>query len=423
MIRTILIAGACALTLALGAHAEEGPADVHGAALHFLLGKQHPNGGFGQIPDEEPGEVGITAMVLRGLANLPEDLAGEDGVAEAKAKAIEYLLARQADDGSFTKGMNGLGTYRTALTISALVAVDKEKYAAQIEKAAGWLKGNQFNEDESVDESNPHYGGFGYDHGGTKPDADMSNTQIALTAFRDAGISPDDPVFKRAVTFLSRCQNSSETNPGIAKLKPKDDGGFIYDPGLSDNKSSATKHEDGTTSYESYASMTYAGLMSLLYAGVAEDDPRVQAAKHWIANNYTLEENRGLGIRASSPDAAQQGLYYYYQAFAKCLAAVDAKTIATQDGERNWAQDLFEALAARQSDDGSFTNPNSRWWEQDPVLCTAYALNAMDFLRRPTWTSGVRVGGLVDRGARRRRHDHGARARAIARAWRRRSGW
>ena len=379
MIRYSLILAACALAFASTAGAGETPEDTHWTAVEYLIGTQHDNGGFGQIPEEEPGEIGITAMALRGLAQLPEDLHNKKIVMAAQVAAIEFLLKHQQPDGSFSKGKSGLGTYRTALTISALVACDREKYAAQIKRATDWLRGNQFEDDDNVPTDNPHYGGFGYDHAGEKPDADMSNTQIALTALKDAGIPADDPVFKRALTFLERCQNSSETNPGVGKLKPKDDGGFIYDPGLSDNKSSPMQHEDGTTSYESYASMTYAGLMSLLYAGLDEDDPRVQAAKRWIAANYTLEENKGLGVRAKDPNAAQQGMFYYFQVFAKCLAALGKPTIKTEAGEQRWAQDLFNTLAARQNDDGSFKNPNSRWWEQDPVLCTTYAVNAMNY--------------------------------------------
>jgi squalene-hopene/tetraprenyl-beta-curcumene cyclase len=125
--------------------------------------------------------------------------------------------------------------------------------------------------------------------------------------------------------------------------------------------------------------MTYSGLMSLLSAGLTEDDPRVKAALRWISNNYTLEENYGLGIRAKDPKAAQQGLYYYYHVFAKSLSTRGKPTIPTNKGERYWAKDLFEALAARQDPKGFWRNPNSRWWEQDPVLVTAYVINAMDY--------------------------------------------
>ena len=57
--------------------------------------------------------------------------------------------------------------------------------------------------------------------------------------------------------------------------------------------------------------MTYAGLKSMIYAGVDKDDQRVTAARKWITQFYTIEENPGMG---------QQGLFYYYQTFAKTLS-------------------------------------------------------------------------------------------------------
>ncbi len=374
----LLAACLCAPALAQDAKDATDPVvESYHAAQAFLLKGQHDNGGFGQIPGQPPGEVGITGLVIRGLAGAPEEF--QAAAKPAIEKAIGYLLKHQQKDGSFTQARSGLSTYRTAIAINALVAVDRKRYAAEIKKAADWLKGDQFDAEEGVGEDNPHFGGFGYDKGGEKPDADMSNTLMAIGALRDAGISPDDPVFKRALTFLSRCQNSSETNPGVGKLKPKDDGGFIYDPGLSRNKSGAVTNADGTMSFESYASMTYGGLMSMIYTGVSKDDARIKAALAWIKANYTLDENYGLGIRNKDPKAAQQGLYYYYHVFAKALASLDTKTVQTKEGPRIWADDLAAAFIKRQQKDGSFVNPVDRWWERDPTLVTAYVINAYNY--------------------------------------------
>ena len=64
--------------------------------------------------------------------------------------------------------------------------------------------------------------------------------------------------------------------------------------------------------------MTYAGLKSMIYAGLSRDDPRVKAALTFITEHYTLDENAGLG---------QQGLYYYYHTFAKTMAVLDQPTL------------------------------------------------------------------------------------------------
>lgn len=379
MTRFVRSAALAALTLAVAtttARAGEADLQMYGKAIRWLASQQHDNGGFGQMPDQPPGEVGITALVLRALATAPEPFKTE--LRPKTEKAVAFLLKHQQADGSFSMGQAGLGTYRTALAITALGAVDRARYRDVIAKAAEWLKGDQIEEKEGAGPDSPHHGGFGYDQGG-KPGADMSNTQIALAALHDAGIPADDPVFQRALVFLERCQNNSETNDGVGTLKPLDDGGFIYDPGLDRNKSAEVKNPDGTSSFISYASMTYGGLMSLLHAGVTGDDPRVQAALRWIAANYSLDENKGLGVRQTDPKAAQQGLYYYYHSFAKCLSTLGTATLQTEQGERHWARDLFDALKARVKPDGFFQNENDRWWEQDPTLCTAYVVNAMNY--------------------------------------------
>src|SRR5581483_10112438 len=106
----------------------------------------------------------------------------------------------------------------------------------------------------------------------------------------------------------SRCQNlKGEFNdqPWAGKVN---DGGFVY-TAANGGQTFAGKADDG--GLRSYASMTYAGLKSMIYAGLNADDPRVKAASQYIRKHYTLDENPGLG---------QMGLYYYYHTFAKALA-------------------------------------------------------------------------------------------------------
>ncbi len=381
MIRTAPLRALAALAalavLAPAARAGDAEDAMYGKALDFLLEQQQENGGFGQVPGQPPGEVGITALVLKALADAPEAMKAKGKPAAEKAAA--YLVAAQQPNGSFSNSGLGLGTYRTSLSILALGAYDRAKYAEAIKKGADWLKKDQFDEGENLPPTSPHHGGFGYDeHKENEPAADMSNSQLALAALHDAGVGPEDPVFQRALIFIKRCQNNSETNEGLDGLKPLDDGGFMYDTGRSKSKSVMIENPDKTRSFGSYASMTYAGLQSMVYAGLTGDDPCVQAARGWISQNYTLEENKGLGARNPDPKAAQQGLYYYYNTFAKCLAAVGEPTIETAQGERHWAKDLFAALASRQRPDGSWTNEAERWWEKDPVLVTAYCLGAMN---------------------------------------------
>jgi len=347
---------------------------LYARACGFLLKTQNKNGSWGMDPaTKKPGELGITGLIVLGLAEAPAESRGKYMAACEKSAA--WIVKHQKDDGSITQERSGLTTYRTALGIMALKAIDGKRYAGPIAKGMKWLAGSQF----VGKKDNPHFGGWGYDKSGTKPDADLSNTHIALQALKAAGMSEDDPVFKRALAFVTRCQNNSETNKGVGKLKPMDDGGMIYDPGLSRNKSMPKKNPDGTTSYESYASMTYAGLMSLLTAKIGKDDPRVKAAVRWIKEHYTLESNYGLGTRNPKPKADQQGLFYYYMTFAKALDLYGEPHLETKSGKRHWPSDLCKTLAKSQAKDGSWINAASpRWWEGNPLVPTAYVVNALN---------------------------------------------
>ena len=92
------------------------------------------------------------------------------------------------------------------------------------------------------------------------------------------------------MVFVSRCQNlESEFNTTEFATKINA-GGFFYTPAAG-GSSQAGKTPDG--GLRSYASMTYAGLKSMLYAGLTKDDPRVKAATTWIRKFYSVEENPG----------------------------------------------------------------------------------------------------------------------------------
>jgi squalene-hopene/tetraprenyl-beta-curcumene cyclase len=119
--------------------------------------------------------------------------------------------------------------------------------------------------------------------------------------------------------------------------------------------------------------MTYAGLKSMIYAGVTKDDQRVKAAYEWLQKHYTLDENPGMG---------GNGLYYYYHTFAKALDAMGNTTITDGQGKaHNWRADLSTQLVESQNPDGSWINKAPRWLEGDPNLVTAYGLLCLSYCR------------------------------------------
>lgn len=323
----------------------------------------------GQAPDgsySAPVGVGVTCLATTALLRHGR---GPDDPAVAKSlKLMESYV--QPDGGIYVKD-SFVKNYETGLALLLFKEANRDgRYDAVIKRADGFLKGIQWNEEEGHDKSSFYYGGAGY---GRKARPDLSNTSFLIEALRAAGNGPDDPNIQMALIFVSRTQNletEHNTTPFAAK---NPDGGFYYTP-AADGESFAGKTPEG--GLRSYGSMTYAGLKSLIYAGLTRDDPRVKAAVTWIRRHYTLKENPGLG---------QQGLFYYFHTFAKTLDVLGEDPLKDDQGAAHyWRVELLDRLGELQREDGSWINSEKRWMEDDPNLVTAYALLALSYCRPAT---------------------------------------
>ena len=350
--------------------------------LEYLKAQQKPDGSW-QNEKEPPA---MTAIVLKAFAQNSKHGAAPDFV----KKGYEKLLTYQLEDGGIYK--DTLANYNTAIAVSALLAAENPAYRSRIEKAVAYLKGLQWTDKTQFEhpdaakrplvagEADPFYGGWGYGgmaRGGSRPD--LSNAQMTLEALKDAGLKENDPAFQAALKFVTRLQNNSETNPAEWA---SDDGGFIYTP-AGDRKGESMAGEytgpDGRRLLRSYGTMTYAGLKSMIYAGLTKDDPRVKAAWKWITNNWTLDENPGM--KPGGPNAAQDGLYYYFHTLAKALNAYDQPVVETASGKHDWRVELIDKVATLQKSDGSWQG-EKRFMENNPVLVTAYTVLALQEAQR-----------------------------------------
>ena len=336
----------------------------------FLLGEaQDGLWGFDGRPDP-----GITAMVAGALLALPEPRPAE--VEAAIGRALDWLKSLQKEDGSIHDGQ--LASYVTSASVLALAAAGRPQDEAALSRARAFLEGLQADEGEGYSPDDPFYGGVGYG-GDERPD--LSNLQMALEALSAAGLEEGDPTFQKALVFLQRCQNRSESNDlalvrdGVTYASGND-GGAGYAPG--DSKAGFVDLPDGRRVPRSYGSMTYALLKGYLFAGLPKDDPRVVAAWRWLGENYTLDVNPGFET-ASDPTAPYQGLFYYFATMARTLDLHGAETVTDAQGVPHaWRVELCGRLTAMQRQDGSWVNENAaRWYEGNPVLATAYALQTL----------------------------------------------
>jgi squalene-hopene/tetraprenyl-beta-curcumene cyclase len=288
-------------------------------------------------------------------------------------KALAFLSAQVDTKEGHIAGPGArprLRNYVTAVNVLALAAANKQngQYTREVAMAAKFLKGLQWDEAADAPRDNPQYGGFGYD---VKLRPDLSNTQYALEALQAAGVSADDPAMKKAQTFVSRCQNLKSEHQDQPWAAKTNDGSFIYTPSPAKTDMNANGGVPG------YGSITYAGIKSLIYAGVSKDDPRVQTALSWVRKNYTVDANPGQPANKS-----QAGLFYYYHSMAKCMDILGVDQFEDDKGvKHNWRRDLTQAMAKRQTANGSWSNPQDRFMEGDPHVATGFALMALSYTK------------------------------------------
>lgn len=360
-----LLSSAMAGTAAAGPMGDDVRANARAAmrrGADFLLTAQNDDGGWEAFGQSHPA---ITALAVHALAQHPDVGPKHPAV----RRGIAFVLRAAQPDGGIYRPDEGMPNYHTSVALMALAAVDDPAHREAIRRGQDFLKKIQWDQDEDHDRASTWYGGQGY---GKHKRPDLSNTQMMIEALHQSGLSPEDPAYRKAMVFVSRCQMLDETND-LAFADGSRAGGFIYAPVGEGESKAGTIDVDGDQRLRCYGSMTYAGFKSLLYAGVSRDDPRIERCVDWIRRHYTLDTNPNM------PGAqSKQGLYYFYHVFARAMHTWGEDVLLDADGKpHRWREELGEKLVSLQRPDGSWVNDADRWYEGNPHLVTAYALSAL----------------------------------------------
>jgi squalene-hopene/tetraprenyl-beta-curcumene cyclase len=334
-------------------------------ALDWLAAQQSPNGSWSNT-----NFPALTGLALQAVAATKHPRR-----AEIMKRGAAFIAGCARSDGGIYRDVagkgGGLSNYNTAICMTALHATGDRSHAALVLNARKFLAGAQHLGDDE------YKGGFGYDAGTNRKYTDLLNTFYAVRAMREtqsledlrkAGEKPADIDWAATVRYVERLQNQSKDGAEQA-------GGFFYKPG--ESKAGATTNADGRVVFRSFGSMTYVGLLALLYAEVGRDDVRVRSAFDWACRHWTLEENPGMG---------PEGIYFFYNVLAKSLDVYGQELVPRPNGSfLNWREELAKKLVALQKTDsktghGYWINANNRFWEGDPVLVTAYTLLALAHL-------------------------------------------
>jgi hypothetical protein len=358
--------------------------EVLNKATAFLQAKQSKDGAwrsetYGLLKSGQS----LTPFVLFALTDSLVDhhQPNEDSI----QKAIGFLRKR-----SDPKGVHGRAdpdfldypNYSTAYALRCFLRFGNEDDQARIEKMTSYLEAQQFSEKAGFEPSSPAYGGWGFGING-RPTlssfVDLSHTRRVLASLAQA--KPVSPKVRiRAERFLALLQKSPKEKrapliPGSTKEKtgqPPHDGGFFSSPNVAYANKGRIEVDPNTgqTFYRSYATATCDGILSLLALGVDKSDPRITSAARWLKANGDWNLPGGIPLDDPAPWAESMRFYHLM---------VRAEAYSALDMPGDWRKTLVPLLADKQLPDGSFLNPEGRLMkEDDPMLCTAFAVIALN---------------------------------------------
>lgn len=337
--------------------------------LEFLLHQQNDSGWWSTA--DHPALTGLSLTAFMGhpknryRTNVPPTL----------RKGFKFLAENAKPDGRIYR--TSMANYNTAISALALSMSGDPAHTPIVQRARKRLTESQVDLGKLNELDSPFDGGVGYND--KYEHSDLNNTLVALetlyyTRRKDGETNNDGLDWEAAIAFIQNCQNlpSHNSQPWVSDAK-EDIGGFVYYPG--DSKAGGTTNTlSGKVALRSYGSISYAGLLSYIYADLDANDPRVTAVLEWLQQNFTLEENPAMG---------QQGYYYYLHLMAKALASLDMNKLQLEDGTTvDWQRSIAMRLINLQQTNGSWVNGNGRWWESDPILVTAYAVMTLEIVHR-----------------------------------------
>ncbi len=271
--------------------------------LAFLASSQNEDGSFGRGRyGRHVGIAALSALAFMADGNLP----GRGRYGEQVSNALDYVLANKSESGllaaeSTTGPMYGHGFATLFLGEVYGMNPNDSRVRDALVRAIDLILNSQNDE-----------GGWRYNP--VPYDADVSVTiceVMALRSARNAGIKIPKDTIDRAVRYVRDCQNA--------------DGGFRY------------MRQPGTSAWP----RTAAGVSSLFYAGIYEDDS-IERGLIYLNNNAVLA---GVGGPQS------QAHYFYGQYYS-----TQAMYLAGGAWWEQWWSRVRDELISLQSDDGSWVD-------------------------------------------------------------------
>ena len=321
----------------------------------FLRSQQSAEGTF----DANPGVSAVAAAALLRQPGVPRGMLMDAG----GGKALDALAKLAKPDGGIYD--KDIPHYITAVAVMALVAGGRPQDKPLIEKGAAVSRRSLLDEGEGVKPTDKFYGGMGY--GGTSDGgrADIISLEYALRAMKEAELPANNAAWDKAIKFLQRTQNNSETND---QKWAANDGGFVYYPGFSYNAEGGTQ----------VVRQRHLRRRHELRLGQREEG-RSRACRRcskWVRDNYTVDENPG--------HRPEDGLLLLHGVREGAAGRRRADHRRREGPQPQLARrSRRKKLISLQHPEGYWVNTDKAEMQDNKVLVTAFTMQAIEAALQP----------------------------------------
>ncbi len=321
--------------------------------LRFLASQQAPDGSF---PSATYGLLGsghsLTPLVLLSFLDAaPHEPTAQAAVVE---RGLTFLDGAAANHPEGALGFSGPAAdypvYASAMAVLAAARSRGPRTLGGLERTLEWLRGQQLSSARGWSE---HVALGGWPMGSrvapSPPRAghvDLSMTRRTLQAFAASGNPLDDASRTEALAFVERAQ--------------VDSGGFVYSP--------VTPQLNKAGEWTGYGTATCDGILALSALGVVDSDPRITRALTFLRSIHRLDRNPGLD--GAPMEAFAPAMKGYYR-------AASAAVFSTHGWPEGGAEAMVQAVLTDQEPDRAWRSTETLQKEDDPIVSTAFALQAL----------------------------------------------
>ena len=233
-----------------------------------------------------------------------------------------------------------------------------------------YLTRSQLDEGEGFEPDDADFGGWDLT-GWMTGERPTTGTNISVTVYVVEALVP----FKENQSVSTALQKASRWTDRVQNSMG--DGGFFFHPRRNHDGNKAG-WSDGNlrTNTRSYGTATADGLRILVGLNKPSDAQQIVDCIEWFHKHPDVKTVPGFDHESGEASWALGLRYYYYQSISRSLNQL------SNEHANKLAKAILKILASEQNENGSWTNPNARMREDDPLIATGFAVIALHHCQR-----------------------------------------